>query len=289
MTGPSGESRAPAFVRVGGHDLEYRWFGDGPSSDDGAADGAGDRAGQPERPDLPPLVLLHEGLGSLSTWRDFPARLAARTGCRVLAWSRYGYGRSTVRTAPFGVDYMHREAREALPGLLAALGIEAPVLVGHSDGASIALIYAGSGKGAVKGGGAVRGLILEAPHVFTEAICVEAIARIRDAYAASDALRARLARHHADPDASFRGWNDVWLRPAFRNWNIEDCLPQIECPALVIQGRDDEYGTLAQVESIARQVRGPVETLILDECGHAPHRDREDAVLAAMAGFVGRV
>lgn len=252
------------FVRIGGHDLEYHRHG----------------AKCSERPTL---VLLHEGLGSVSTWRDFPEKLAARTGAAVLAYSRYGYGRSTIRAEPFGVDYMHREALEVLPALFAALAIDDPVLVGHSDGASIALIYAGSGKGRV------RGLVLEAPHVFTEAICVEAIARVRQAYEASEDLGSRLARHHADPERSFRGWNDVWLLPAFRDWNIEGSLAGVACPALVIQGRDDEYGTLAQVEAIERQSGGPVERLILDDCGHAPHRDREAAVLDAMADFVARL
>ena len=249
-------------VRIRGHDLEYRWW----------AGTAGEGA--------PVLVLLHEGLGSVSTWRNFPTTLADRTGLSVMACSRYGYGLSTIRTTSFGIDYMHREARDALPALLEALGIERPILFGHSDGASIALIHAGLYPAKV------RGLILEAPHVFTEAVCVEAIASVRAVYEASDELRARLGRHHADPERSFRGWNDVWLLPAFRDWNIEEYLPAIACPALVIQGQDDEYGTLAQVAAIERQSGGPVESLILDRCGHAPHRDREADVLDAVARFV---
>ena len=233
--------------------------------------------------DRPTLVLLHEGLGSVSTWRDFPAALAARTGAEVTVYSRYGYGRSTVRREPFAVDYMHKAAREELPALLDVLGIERPLLVGHSDGASIALIFAGLHPDRV------QGLVLEAAHVFTEALCVASIAEIQRMFEASDDLRDRLARHHADPEASFRGWNDVWQLPAFLDWNIEEYLPAIGCPALVIQGADDEYGTLEQVARIERGSGGPVERLILDNCGHAPHRDRRDSVLAAMARFVERL
>src|SRR5712691_4848017 len=174
------------------------------------------------------LVLLHEGLGSLALWRDFPARLAAATGSATLAYSRLGYGRSDALSAPRRVDYMHEEALETLPALREALAIADPILVGHSDGASIALIHAGAGRWPV------RGLILEAPHVFVEDVTVASIAAAKEAYRTTD-LRTRLARYHGDVDGAFRGWNDIWLDPAFRAWNIEASLPNIECPTLVIQ------------------------------------------------------
>ncbi len=233
------------------------------------------------RPGAPTLVLLHEGLGSIALWRDFPARLAAATGAAVLVYSRQGYGNSDPLMRPRPVDYMHREALEVLPKLLAALAIVDPVLIGHSDGASIALINAGAGHG-------VRGLILEAPHVFVEDVTVASIAAAKESYRASD-LGRRLARYHADPDAAFWGWNDIWLDPAFRSWNIEEYLPRITCPTLLIQGAEDEYGTPAQLEAIAAAIGGPVETLLLPTCKHSPHRDQAEAVLAAMARFIAKL
>lgn len=232
------------------------------------------------REGAPTIVMLHEGLGSVTTWRDFPERLAERTGAEVIVYSRYGYGRSTRRREPFGVDYMHRAALEELPGFLAAMNVANPILFGHSDGASIALIYAGAYPENV------RGVIVEAPHVFTEEISVASIAAIRKVYDGSDDLRNRLARHHSDPDSSFMGWNEVWQLPAFRDWNIEEFLPSIRCPVSVIQGRDDEYGTLDQVDRILSGCDGRAEKLILDDCGHAPHRDQSEAVLAAVEKFI---
>jgi pimeloyl-ACP methyl ester carboxylesterase len=229
--------------------------------------------------DASPLVLLHEGLGSAALWRDFPARLAAATGSRTVVYSRLGYGHSDPITAPRKVDYMHHEALDELPALLDALAIEWPVLVGHSDGASIALIHAGAGVRPV------RGLVLMAPHVFVEDVTVASIEGARAAYAATD-LRQRLARYHDDVDGAFRGWNDIWLDPAFRSWNIEACLPRIACPILAIQGADDEYGTLAQLDAIKRQAAGETELLVLENCRHAPHRDRPEATLTAIARFV---
>ena len=230
----------------------------------------------------PDLIVLHEGLGSLSMWRDFPAKLAAASGARTVTYSRRGYGSSAPMTTPREVDYMHREALEDLPALRAALGIDNPVLVGHSDGGSIALIHAGSGKWPV------RALVLEAPHVLVEDISVAGIAEAKIGYDRGE-LRRRLARHHDDVDHVFRGWNDVWLSPEFRAWNIEEFLPAITCPVLAIQGVDDQYGTLAQLDAIAACVKGPFERLVLDRCGHSPHRDRESAVLEAMARFIARV
>jgi pimeloyl-ACP methyl ester carboxylesterase len=231
--------------------------------------------------DRPTLVLLHEGLGSISTWREFPSQVAAATGCPLVVYSRYGYGDSDVLTGPFAVDYMHREALEALPELLGKLGLDEPILVGHSDGASIALIYAGAGN-------AVRGLVALAPHVFVEDISVKSIAEAKTAFETTD-LPDKLGRHHADPRKTFYGWNDIWLAPDFRRWNIEEFLPGITCPVLAIQGHDDEYGTMAQLDAIAVQVAGPCEVVGLAECGHRLHRDQPERTVAAIARFVRRV
>lgn len=251
------------FIAVRGHRLEYQQIA---------------RA----RPGAPHLVFLHEGLGSLALWKDFPAELAAATGAPALVYSRYGYGQSDPIAAPRQVDYMHAEALEALPELLGALGIPNPVLIGHSDGASIALIHAGTGRWLV------RALVLEAPHVFVEDLTVRSIEAAREVYRTTD-LRERLARYHADPDNAFWGWNNIWLDPAFRSWNIEAALPGITVPVLAIQGADDEYGTLAQLDAIERGVRGPFERLVLPECKHSPHRDQPKATLEAMARFIARL
>jgi pimeloyl-ACP methyl ester carboxylesterase len=227
----------------------------------------------------PTLVFLHEGLGSVALWKDFPARVADATGCPVLVYSRAGYGRSSPATLPRATDYMHVEALTVLPALLDRLGIADPVLVGHSDGASIALLHAGSGSRPV------RALIALAPHVFVEDMSIASIAEVRRQYDTTD-LRERLARRHADPDAAFRGWNDIWLAPVFRSWNIEACLPGVRCPLLMIQGRDDEYGSAAQLDAIERQVGGKVARIELADCRHSPHRDQPEATLAAIADFV---
>ena len=235
----------------------------------------------------PPLVFLHEGLGSVSTWRDVPDVLATRTGCAALVYSRHGHGASEPPPAPRGVRFMHDEATSVLPELLETHDIRDPILIGHSDGGSIALIYAGSvPSGSTR---TPRGLVLLAPHVFVEDCSIESIMRMRERYATTD-LRERLAVHHGDNvDAAFRGWNDVWLDPAFRNWNIEEYLGEITCPVLVIQGEDDEYGTRRQVDVIAAQVGGPVEVDLLPRCGHAPHRDHRELVLKRIASFIERV
>ncbi|HEX3501647.1 MAG TPA: alpha/beta hydrolase [Stellaceae bacterium] len=249
------------FITAGGQAVEYALI---PARDAAA----------------PTVILLHEGLGSLALWRDFPARLAEATGAAVLTYSRLGYGSSARLTTKRRVDYMHEEALETLPALREALAIADPILVGHSDGASIALIHAGAGRWPV------RGLVLEAPHVFVEDVTITSIEAAREAYATTD-LRARLARYHDDVDGAFRGWNDIWLNPEFRAWNIEACLSAITCPTLVLQGGDDEYGTRAQLDAIAAQIGGPVETLLLPDCKHSPHRDQPEAVLWAMTRFVG--
>ena len=229
-------------------------------------------------PHAPELVFLHEGLGSISLWKDFPTRIAAATGCPVTIYSRYGSGNSDVLTAARQVTFMHDEARHALADLLRQLAIENPILVGHSDGASIALIYAAVHD-------QVRALVLMAPHVFVEDLTIASIAAAKIKFETTD-LPARLARHHQDPARTFWGWNDIWLHPDFRSWNIEEFLPRITCPILAIQGLEDEYGTMAQVEAIARQARGPVEILKLSNCHHSPHRDQADAVVKAITRFV---
>ena len=230
----------------------------------------------------PTLVFLHEGLGSVALWKDFPARVAAATGCPALVYSRAGYGRSSPAALPRAPDYMHVEALSVLPALLDRLGIEEPILVGHSDGASIALLHAGSGKRPV------RALVALAPHVFVEDMSIASIDEVRRQYETTD-LREKLARRHADPDAAFRGWNDIWLAPTFRRWNIEGCLPGVRCPLLLIQGRDDEYGSAAQLDAIERQVSGTVARLELADCRHSPHRDQPEATLAAIVDFVATV
>ncbi len=233
------------------------------------------------RPARPPLVFLHEGLGSIAMWRDFPARVAAATGCDAVVYSRHGYGNSSPLDAPRAVEYMHDEALDVLPRLLDELGVARPVLVGHSDGASIALLHAGAS------GRPVAGVVAMAPHVMVEDVSIAAIEAARVAYASTD-LRDRLARHHADVDSAFLGWNRVWLDPAFRAWNIESCLAGIRCPLLAIQGEDDAYGTMEQLRRIAAHVPA-AELVALAACRHSPHRDRPDAVEAAIAAFVDRI
>jgi pimeloyl-ACP methyl ester carboxylesterase len=225
----------------------------------------------------PTIVMLHEGLGSISMWRDFPSRVAETTGHEVVAYSRQGYGRSSPLVAPRHLRFMHDEALVVLPEVLDALAIRRPILLGHSDGGSIALIHAGGS------GRAVAGLILMAPHVMVEDISIASIAAARVAYA-QGALRARLGRHHDDVDGAFRGWNEVWLNPDFRGWSIEEYLPRITCPVLAIQGEEDEYGTMAQVDRIGRAIP-QARILKLARCGHSPHRDRADEVLEAIRAF----
>jgi len=251
-----------AFVDVAGHRIEYERVA-------------------VARDDRPTLVLLHEGLGSVAMWRDFPGRLAHATGCNAVAYSRYGYGNSDPLRADRAVRYMHDEALVALPELLAKLAVPQPILVGHSDGGSIALIHAGAGAGVV------TGVVTLAAHVLVEDISVASIAAAKTAYETTD-LRAKLARYHADVDSAFWGWNRIWLHPEFRAWNIEEYLPRIACPVLAIQGEDDEYGTMEQMRRIGAQVKD-VELLELEDCRHSPHRDQPQAVLDAVTRFVDRV
>jgi pimeloyl-ACP methyl ester carboxylesterase len=229
----------------------------------------------------PALVFLHEGLGSVALWRDFPARVAEATGRRAVVYSRLGHGDSDPAPLPRTPRFMHDEALRTLPALLDRLHIDDPVLIGHSDGASIALIHAGCA------GRPPTGLVAIAPHVFVEDVSVASIAEARRAFEQTD-LRERMARYHRDPDATFRGWSDIWLEPAFRDWNIEDVLPGIACPVLVIQGARDQYGTLAQLDAIERGVPGPVRRVVLADARHAPHLEAPDGTIAAVVEFVSR-
>lgn len=233
------------------------------------------------RPDAPLMVFLHEGLGSLSMWKDFPQRLCEALGVRGLVYSRPGYGRSTPREANehWAPDFMHRQADEVLPAFLRAVGVsEAPWLFGHSDGGSIALLHARRHP--------VAGVIVMAPHILVEPLSVASIAQARAAYGSTD-LRQRLARHHDDVDSAFWGWNRIWLDPAFRDWSIEDEISAITCPVLALQGLDDAYGTLEQIHGIARRLP-QTRVVELAACGHSPHRDQPQAVTDACRDFFDR-
>jgi pimeloyl-ACP methyl ester carboxylesterase len=228
---------------------------------------------------LPTLLLLHEGLGSAGLWRGFPRALADATGHRTIVYSRLGHGGSEAPAEPRTPRFMHDEALEVLPEVLDQLGIEDPLLIGHSDGASIALIYAATHP--------VCGAVALAPHVFVEERTLEGIRVTEREFAAGD-LRQRMTRHHDDPAVTFGGWCDVWLDPEFRGWSIEDLLPGIDASLLLIQGEDDDYGTLAQLDAIERGVSGPVQRLVVPG-GHTPHLEQPDAVLDAIVAFVGEV
>ena len=257
----------PRRVALGGVGLEYVTHGDLGSAG-------------------PTLVFLHEGLGCVAMWRDFPAKVAAVTGAGVLVYSRQGYGGSDAILLPRPLTYMHREAEEVLPLLLQTLGIDDAVLVGHSDGGSIALIFAGSPRVDPSVRARVRGLVLMAPHVFCEDLSVASIREVRGAFTGGD-LRAKLARYHgANVDGAFWGWNDAWLDPAFREWNLEEFLPEVRSPVLTIQGADDRFGTLAQVEAIEKGVGGPFQRLILEGCGHDPAREATSVTIDAIGDFV---
>lgn len=228
--------------------------------------------------EAPLLVFLHEGLGSLAMWRDFPQQLCNALGVRGLVYSRPGYGQSTPRDADerWAPDFMHRQANEVLPALLQALNVtQAPWLLGHSDGGSIALLYASRHRTA--------GVMVMAPHIRVEEVSVQSIAKAKAAYENTD-LRERLSRYHADVDSAFWGWNRIWLAPEFRNWSIETELSTLTCPVLAIQGIQDEYGTLAQIRDIQRHV-AHTQLLELADCGHAPHRDQPQALTQACLTF----
>jgi pimeloyl-ACP methyl ester carboxylesterase len=262
-------------VTAGGRRLETEWLGPGPAA-------------------APTLVFLHDGQGCVDTWRDFPAALAAATGCGALVYSRAGYGGSEALPGPWPASFMHDAALAALPEVIAALGVRDGFLVGHSDGASISLIYAAATAGAGAGvagvvGGWLRGMALEAPHVFVEPVCLESIAKLPALYRQPDLWRRMVRVHGANAQACAESWAEVWLRPEFRSWSIEDLLPRVRCPVLAIQGDQDAYGTLDQLRAVAAGCGGPTETLVLPGCGHTPHHQQREATLAAMSGFLRRL
>lgn len=237
-------------------------------------------AGQADASGAPTLVLLHEGLGCVGLWKDFPERLARAAGLDVFLWSRAGFGRSDLITLPRPLDYLDREA-ELIPEVLRTAGIRRAVLIGHSDGGTLALLHAASGQASD-----TLAVVTMAAHVFVEDVTIKGIRETKRVWEEGD-LRAKLARWHGvNVDLAFHGWCDTWLDPGFRDWNIVARLPAIRVPVLVMQGADDEYGTAAQVEAIVRQVSGPVESMLLPVAGHSPHIDRPEAVIAAISRFV---
>jgi pimeloyl-ACP methyl ester carboxylesterase len=252
------------LLRIGSADLEYRMIGPAPG-------------------DAPTIVMLHEGLGSVGLWGDFPDKLAAATGAGVFAYSRAGYGASTPVKLPRPLDYMHIEALEVLPGLLDSIGFRRGLLVGHSDGASIAAIYAGGVQDH-----RVRGVAMIAPHFVVEDISVASIAEIKRAYEATD-LRVKLKRWHNDVDNAFHGWNRAWLDPKFRNWDISEYLAYIRVPVAILQGADDQYGTLRQIEIAREECYCPVDVTVIAAAGHSPHREAPGATLDAISEFAGRI
>ncbi len=253
------------YLTVGGKRLEVAWHGPAPD-------------------EAPTLIFLHEGLGCVAMWRDFPQELAAATGCRALVYSRLGYGRSDPCPLPRSVSYMHDEGLEVLPELLTVAGIREYILIGHSDGGSIALIFAGGTPAT-----SLRGVITEAAHVFCEELSVQSIEAAKDAFQHTN-LREKLIKYHGNNvDCAFWGWNGVWLDPEFLHWNLEEYLPRINVPLLVMQGQDDQYGTIAQVEAIARQAGAGAEVVMLPACGHSPHREQRAATFEAMKNFVAEI
>ena len=251
-------------LQIGGVSLEAAWWGPPPDA-------------------APTLVLLHEGLGCVALWRDLPEKLAAATGCGVFAYSRTGYGQSDPAALPRPLTYMQDEARDTLPAVLDAAGIRRAVLVGHSDGASIALLHAGGTQDF-----RIAGAVLIAPHVVVEDVSLASIAKARMEYETTG-LRDRLARYHRDVDNAFWGWNRAWLDPAFRGWRIDDRVAYVRVPMLLIQGEADEYGTAEQLHLIEQEAYCPVETLVIPGAGHAPHVTHQAVNVAAIAAFVDRL
>jgi len=248
------------FLRIGASDLEYRMIGPAPEA-------------------APTIVMLHEGLGSVGLWGDFPEKLQAATGAGVFVYSRAGYGASSPVTLPRPLDYMHIEARDVLPKVLDAIGVRRGLLLGHSDGASIAAIYAGSHQDH-----RVQGVAMIAPHFIVEDISVKSIAEIKEAYETTD-LKAKLARWHKDVDNAFYGWNGAWLDAKFRNWDISDYLAYIRVPVLIVQGESDQYGTMRQVEVAQDECYCPVDVAVIPGAGHSPHREAPAVTLDAITGF----
>lgn len=258
-------AEAPASrLDVNGVKLEYACYGPPPS-------------------EAATIIMLHEGLGCVALWRDVPRKVAEATGLGVFVYSRPGYGSSDPIDLPRPLDFMTREALETLPPLLDVVGVERCILFGHSDGATIAAIYAGSVEDF-----RIRGLILMAPHFFTEESGLAAIADARASYQTGD-LRARLSKYHADVDGAFLGWADTWLDPGFKAWNVSEVIDYLRIPVLAIQGREDQYGTLAQVQEIEERSYAPVDLVILDACQHAPQFEQPTRTLTAVAEYVARL
>ena len=252
------------FIKADGLSLEYQWL-------------------PPRKHGKPTLVLLHEGLGCVALWKDFPQQLATATGMGVFVFSRAGYGKSVaLEDSRRSTQYLHHQAQQVLPEILAQLEIEEFILVGHSDGASLSIIYAGSDCCA----SGLQAVILMAPHVFNERVCVAGVREARVAYQQTD-LKVKLAKYHGEKvDWVFHSWNDTWLSSDFWHWNIEEYLPRIKAPVLVLQGKDDHYGSMAQIDAIESQVPGKLTRIDLDQCAHSPHREQAQITVAAITEFV---
>ena len=258
------KSDEASFVEVGGKKLEAICFGPSPA-------------------EASTIVMLHEGLGCIELWRGFPQKLAEETGYGVFVYSRAGYGKSDACELPSPLDYMTKEAMEILPNVLDAFGFQQGFLLGHSDGATIAAIYAG-----MVADYRVRAVAMMAPHFFTEEISLKSISDAKDKYDNGD-LRDKLTKYHVDVDCAFRGWNDAWLHPDFKKWNVSDTIDHLRIPALAIQGREDEYGTLAQIDEVEVRTYSPADVEIIDNCGHSPHIDQPEKTLAIISEFAARL
>lgn len=255
---------ASGFVQIGGQSIEYVCYGPQPIQNT-------------------TIVMLHEGLGCVRLWRDFPRRVSDATGFGVFAYSRAGYGQSSLDSLPRPLNYMTLEATDVLPDILDAIGLVRGILLGHSDGATIAAIHAGSVSDL-----RIRGLVLIAPHFFTEEMGLVEIARAKEAFETTD-LKSKMAKYHRNPDHTFRGWNDAWLHPDFKKWDVSDVIDHLRIPVLVIQGEGDQYGTLAQINEMEDRVNSPFEKKILSNCRHSPHNDQPDMTLAAITEFTARL
>lgn len=255
---------ATGFVQADGRSLEYACYG-------------------PEPESAPTIIMLHEGLGCVRLWRDFPRMVSHSTGFGVFTYSRAGYGQSDSITLPRPLDYMTREAQDSLPEILNSIGLRYGILLGHSDGATISAVYAGSVSDL-----RIRGLILIAPHFFAEEVGLLEIARAKVSFETSD-MKLKMAKYHRNPEVAFWGWNDAWLNPDFRRWNVSDVIDHLRIPVLAIQGEDDQYGTLVQISEIEDRINSPFEKLILPECGHSPHLREPEKTLAAITEFAIRL
>ncbi|NNE37747.1 MAG: alpha/beta hydrolase [Gammaproteobacteria bacterium] len=258
------ELEQQGLINISGKNIEYRWITNA------------------SRKTRPVIVMLHEGLGSVSLWKEFPETLSEETGCDIFVYSRPGYGNSDPVDLPRPIEYMHYEGHTVLPEILEMFDQDI-FLLGHSDGASVSIIYAGTHQN-----NRLKGLVLFAPHVFTEEVCIRSIQNARKFYDENEDFRKKLSRHHKNVYIAFNGWCDAWLDPRFLDWNIEEYIENVHVPTLVIQGHDDEYGTIEQVDRIKNKVKHDFESVLLEDCKHSPHRDREDETLTAINNFVLR-